>query len=109
MFDHLKIGDQVPALGRKAAFYYVVALDSKRLTMERGDTGSQVKVTASKCAKVLARIEAGERVKFQGNAGANGGIDGTSAIRDGIMFVLGLERDGDFVRLKASSAAQEVA
>lgn len=112
LFNGIKVGDRVPSLGRKDAFYYVVAIDPKRITLERGDTGSQVKITASKCQKVQDRIDAGDPVNFQGNAPKSGfgGIDGTSAIRDGICYVLGLAKDGKLVRqFRAKSAQQGVA
>ena len=103
MFSNLTIGTKVPALGKKAAFYNIIAIDAKACTLERGDTGSKVRVTTAKAARLLERLERGETVAFQGNASA-GGVDGTSAIRDCLIFLVGAEKDGSFVRLTSSEA-----
>jgi hypothetical protein len=98
----------VTGLGRIPVEYTVSTVDPKGFTMMR-PSGKPVRVSWRMVGETLARLQAGEMVKFQGNR-SKGGIDGTSAKRDGVLAALrGLAtRDGSIVVLAEGSAARTV-
>ena len=99
----IKQGTVIPALGNKATSYIVLSVDEKGFTMARADTASKVRVTNVKIARLLERLNNDRSVLFQGNA-SKGGVDGTSAIRDALLFAVGAERIGRTVHLKLDVA-----
>lgn len=104
----IKPGALVAGLGRTPVEYAVSAVDSKGFTMTR-PSGKPVRVSWKMVGQTLARLQAGEMVKFQGNR-SKGGIDGTSAKRDGVLAALrGLAtRDGIIVVLTETRQARTV-
>jgi len=104
-FPLVAVGATVPSLGKTPSLYTIVAVTPKGFTLSRAN-GTQAKVSLASLLRCSALLEQGER-KFQGNFNA-GGIDGTSMIRDGIMFALGAIKDGSSVRL-VTQADRDVA
>jgi hypothetical protein len=103
----MRRGTKIPALGRTDARYRIADHDENGFWIERIATGSRARVTWSKVRSTLARLVAGTPVNFQGNAGKHLGIDGTSAIRDGILWALSdvAERQGKVVVITDLAAA----
>lgn len=95
-----------------AAGYTIQSVDPKGFTMLRpaNKAGERkpVRVTRKMVEATLARLLAGEAIAYQGNR-STGGIDGTSAKRDGVLAALAgiAVRDGKLVTL-ASGARSRV-
>ena len=94
-----------------AAQYTITAVDPKGFTMLRpaNKQGERkpVRVTRKMVEATLARLLASETVLYQGNR-SKGGIDGTSAKRDGVLAALiGIAaRDGKTIILVAGARAR---
>lgn len=94
-----------------AAGYTITVVDPKGFTMLRpaNKTGERkpVRVTRKMVEATLARLLASETVLYQGNR-SKGGIDGTSAKRDGVLAALSgiATRDGKTVRLADGARAR---
>ena len=104
--QHLTPGATVSGQGARPASYTVQGTDDRGFTLLR-ESGKTVRVTWRMVAETLARLQAGEVVKFQGNR-SKGGIDGTSAKRDAVLAALqGIAlRDGADVVLAEGAAAR---
>lgn len=102
-YPHVVLGADVPVLGNSSkSVYRVVEVDAKGFTLIRLAKQSRVRVTWKKVDRIQGALESASRL-FQGNF-SRGGIDGTSATRDAILWAVGAVRDGD--RVKLASAAQ---
>jgi len=102
----LKVGATVGA-----AKYTITAVDPKGFTMLRppNKVGERkpVRVSRKMVEATLARLLASETVLYQGNR-SKGGIDGTSAKRDGVLAALSgiATRDGKTVILTAGARSK---
>ena len=104
--NNIREGATVAGLGRTQVAYTIAQVDSKGFTLAR-PSGKQVRVTWRMVQETWGRLQAGEQVRFQGNR-SRGGVDGTSAKRDGVLAALrGLAlRDGDLVQVAEGAAAR---
>ena len=66
----------------------VVAIDDKRVTVERVSTGSRVTVSRRLIDKTRERFEAGDDVTVHAN-GSKGGISYTSTIEHTVLAAIG--------------------